>query len=64
MNSKFKGGQVVQHILQKEWLLVLYPKVVDGKVELYVCRTKQFEVKEFYPFELEPTRKNENGRQK
>lgn len=56
MTPEFKAGQVVQHILQKEWVLVLYPKTVNGRVELYVCRTKQFEIKELYPFELESTR--------
>lgn len=62
MDSVFKAGQVVQHILQKEWVLVLYPKTVDSRVESYMCRTKQFELKEFYPFELESIRKNNNAR--
>lgn len=64
MSPVFKFGQVVQHILQKEWVLVLYPKTVDGRIESYMCRTKQFEAKEFYPFELESTRKKENGQPK
>lgn len=64
MASTFKAGQVVQHILQKEWVLVLHSNVMNGEIKSYVCRTKQFRRIKFYPFELEPTRKNENGRQR
>ncbi len=44
-----KEGDIVEHILDKEWLLVL--KVKGDKV---TCRTKSFEVIEFHDFELRP----------
>ncbi len=42
-----KPGDIVEHILDKEWLLVLE---IDG--DKIVCRTKSFEKIEFYSFEL------------
>jgi len=46
-------GEVVQHRLQKEWLMVLTGNEIPGSAKLVKCRTKQLEVKEFFSFELE-----------
>lgn len=56
MKSKFVPGQIVQHILQKEWVLILFPKKVPGSGSAqFTCRTKKFEMVDFYAFELEPS---------
>ncbi len=53
--TTFKPGQIVQHILQKEWVLILCPKKVPGSGPIqFTCRTKKFEMVDFYKFELEP----------
>ncbi|MFW6242672.1 MAG: hypothetical protein ACOC2W_00775 [bacterium] len=44
-------GDIVEHILNKEWLIIL--EINDNKVK---CRTKQFEIIEFYDFELRKKR--------
>lgn len=65
MTPKFTAGQVVQHILQKEWVLILFPKKVPGSGPAqFTCRTKKFEVLDFYTFELEPTSHTTKGPQK
>lgn len=65
MNSKFIAGQVVQHILQKEWVLILFPKKIPGSGPAqFTCRTKKFEMLDFYAFELEPTSHTAKGPQK
>lgn len=46
-------GIVVQHMLQKEWLMVLTVDNLPGSARSAKCRTKQLDVKEFYFFELE-----------
>lgn len=54
--AKFKQGQVVQHILQREWVLVLFPKNTksDFSHPQVTCRTKKLDLVDFYEFELEP----------
>ena len=34
---QFKVGEIVEHILSKDWLLILD---VDAELEQYYCRTK------------------------
>lgn len=47
MVDEFKEGQKVEVILSKDWVMVL--EVTLRKI---VCRTKDYKVIEFYPFEL------------
>ncbi len=44
---KYEKGQIVEHKLDKEWLMVL-----EDKGETIVCRTKSYDVIEFNDFEL------------
>lgn len=46
--DKYKVGQKVQHVLNKDYLLILK----EGK-EQYLCRTKDMREIWFYTFELE-----------
>lgn len=65
MKSKFVPGQIVQHILQKEWVLILFSKEVpDSGPAQFTCRTKKFERLDFYAFELESTSQTQKGPQK
>ena len=50
--SEVKKGDIVEHVLSKDWLLVL--SIYHDKVE---CRTKSLDIKEFYDFELQPQTK-------
>lgn len=43
-------GEIVQHKLQKEWIMVLSHHKPSNIIR---CRTKKLEVIECYPFELE-----------
>lgn len=52
--AKFEVGQIVQHILQKEWVLVLeYKNYAKNGIPQVTCRTKKFTLCDFYEFELE-----------
>ncbi len=47
-----RAGDIVQHRLNKDWLMFIgRPTGTDKKI--VECRTKSFEIKEFYEFELE-----------
>lgn len=48
-SEKFKTGDMVEHKLNKEWLLVLKANKNDG---MYCCRTKSLKTEYFYEFEL------------
>lgn len=48
MEKSFEKGEVVEHRLNKEWLMIL--EKVSG--DQYLCRTKSFEEKTFNSFEL------------
>jgi hypothetical protein len=51
---KYKKGEVVQHTLQKEWLMILDSRMDTSKAaRVYTCRTKKMELKDFWEFELE-----------
>ena len=45
--GKFKKGDIVEHKLNKEWLMVLEVRGADIE-----CRTKSLEVRTFQEFEL------------
>lgn len=42
-------GDVVEHKLNREWLLV-----IDISDDTFLCRTKKFELISFFNFELQP----------
>lgn len=46
-------GRIVQHKLQKEWIMVLSCHESTSLGSIIKCRTKKLEVVEFYSFELE-----------
>jgi hypothetical protein len=48
----FQPGQKVEHILSKDWLLVLF---YDNETDRYICRTKDLKEVAFYKFELKET---------
>ena len=54
MNKEFEKGEVVEHRLSREWVMVLSYNSKDG---VYLCRTKSFEERTFYEFELQPRNK-------
>jgi hypothetical protein len=45
----FKEGDVVEHILSKDWLLVLD---FNGDSDMFLCRTKDHQAIWFHEFEL------------
>ena len=49
MEDTFTEGQVVEHCLTKEWVMVLS---YDKPKRVYTCRTKKFEKVDFFDFEL------------
>lgn len=49
---KFKIGQIVEHALSKDWLLVLKCEEIQNEQTQYECRTKGLETKWFYEYEL------------
>jgi hypothetical protein len=53
MEEEFKQGEIVEHKLTKEWLMVLF---FDEKKSTYTCRTKGFEEIVIYSFELQKRR--------
>ena len=61
--SEIVPGETVQHILQKEWVLVLSVSNVPGSAQIVKCRTKKLREVEFYSFELEslPSKSNKIG---
>jgi hypothetical protein len=46
---EFKIGDIVEHILSKDWLLILDINVQE---EQYFCRTKTHQAVWFYKFEI------------
>lgn len=53
MEPKFEEGQIVEHRLSKEWVMVLE----ESSSGVYLCRTKSFDKIEFFKFELVERRK-------
>lgn len=53
-------GDIIQHKLQREWLMAISPIRIEG-CEGILCRTKKFKLVELYIFELEPAEKGKNG---
>jgi len=53
MEEEFEPGEIVEHKLSKEWVMVISYKDKD---KTYSCRTKSFEVRDFYSFELQKRR--------
>lgn len=45
--GKFNVGDIVEHILTKDWMMVVK---IQG--DFYICRTKDYQLIEFHPFEL------------
>ena len=56
-------GEMAQHILQKEWVLILSVSDIPGSAQIVKCRTKKLKEVEFYSFELEslPSKSNKIG---
>lgn len=52
--EKVKCGDIIQHRLQREWLMVVAVGSAPGSAQKIRCRTKRLEIKEFNRFELEP----------
>ena len=46
---KFNVGDIVEHILSKDWLLVILFEPVTNR---YLCRMKNHGIDWFYEFEL------------
>lgn len=44
---EFKIGQIVEHVLSKDWVLVL--EILEDTI---LCRAKDLELYKFYPIEL------------
>ena len=53
LEREYEPGEIVEHRLNKEWLMILQK---SSKSE-YLCRTKSFEEKNFKSFELIERRK-------
>ena len=49
---EFKVGQIIEHVLSKDWLMVLEV----GEWDL-VCRTKDLRIVNIYHFEVQPPKK-------
>jgi hypothetical protein len=45
----FKSGEIVEHILSKDWVMVLE---YISETDQYLCRTKSLQSIAFYGFEL------------
>ena len=45
----FKSGEIVEHILSKDWVMVLEYIL---ETDQYLCRTKSLQSIAFYAFEL------------
>lgn len=46
---KFKVGEIVEHVLSKDWLLILLHEEASNR---YLCRMKNHHIDWFYEFEL------------
>lgn len=46
---RFQIGDIVEHILSKDWLLVMLYEPVTNR---YLCRMKNHQAEWFYDFEL------------
>jgi hypothetical protein len=51
--TQLKPGDIVEHKLSKDWLMVLNISSNSAHA-LVTCRTKSLDIKEFYDFELQP----------
>ena len=54
MNNEFEKGEVVEHKLSREWVMILN---YDASKKVYNCRTKAFEEVRFFDFELQERKK-------
>jgi len=54
MNEEFDPGEIVEHKLSREWVMILS---YSPKEKAYSCRTKSFEMVIFYDFELQKRNK-------
>ncbi len=53
--NALKEGDILQHKLSKDWVMVLEIKVnINPDIVKIYCRTKSLDIKDFYDFELEP----------
>lgn len=52
---QYKVGEIVEHILSKDWLLVMLYEPMSDR---YLCRMKNHHTDWFYAFEL--TKKNKD----
>lgn len=50
MDREYNPGEVVEHKLSREWVMVLS---YSSKDKVYSCRTKSFEEVKFFDFELQ-----------
>lgn len=55
MGKEFDPGEIVEHKLSREWVMVLE---YNSKEDFYLCRTKSFEEKKFKSFELQERKTN------
>lgn len=46
-----KVGEKVEHVLSKDWVLILFVSVEDDHI-VYDCRTKSLDIVRFFDFEL------------
>jgi hypothetical protein len=51
---KYEIGNIVEHILSKDWLLVILFEPVTNR---YLCRMKNHNIDWFYEFELTTIKK-------
>ena len=47
--NEYKPGDIVEHILTKDWLVFLYYSTDNNRL---VCRTKDYQIIEFIPQEI------------
>lgn len=55
MGKEFEPGEIVEHKLSREWVMILS---YDSKNDAYSCRTKSFEEVHFKSFELSERQSN------
>lgn len=55
MQQKWRTGDLVEHILSKDWLIVLQ---YDEYSNRYLCRTKDLREVILYSFELQDPKNN------
>jgi hypothetical protein len=52
-NRKFRDGQIVQHKLTEDKLLIIHKSVLPMDRIAYTARTRDYQVREFEEVELE-----------